>query len=68
MIKWRTSMRDERWLVAHRETGKRDVVTGEEIKASEYWIADDAVRLRHQRPRAPKTTVDDLKRKWDKSA
>ncbi len=38
LIKWRVAGRPEDWLMHYRETDKTDIVTGDIIKASEYWI------------------------------
>ena len=45
-VKWRTSLRDEHWFVHYRETGKEDVVTGDEIFAGEYWIKPSGIPFR----------------------
>jgi hypothetical protein len=46
LVKWRTALRDEPWVVHYRGTGKEDVVTGDEIFAGEYWIKPAGVPFR----------------------
>ena len=39
MVMWRIAARaDEEWLVSFIESGKIDVVTGNEIKIAQYWM------------------------------
>ena len=70
LIKWRVAQRPEEWLVHYRETDKTDIVTGETIYASEYWIKPDDVVLSSPRPKPAKrvgTTIavsDALRRDW----
>lgn len=67
LIKWRVARRPEDWLVHYRETNKTDIVTGDRINASEYWI-----RLRGAAdvPRNDKVpvgvTLEDLQNKFGK--
>ena len=69
--KWRVALRREDWLVHYRETDKTDIVTGELIKASEYWIKPATVVLAPP-PRSKassktnKFTVEDLMDKFNK--
>lgn len=69
LIKWRVARRSEDWLVHYGETNKTDIVTGDLIKVSEYWIKPASVVLDPPKPkpsRSPGTTVDDLMKKWSK--
>lgn len=69
IIKWRVARRPEDWLVHYRETERKDVVSGDLIKASEFWIKPGGPiqsPTRARRPRENRTTVDDLKKKWSK--
>lgn len=38
MVMWRIALRPENWLVSFLESGKFDVVTGNEIKIAQYWV------------------------------
>lgn len=69
IIKWRVARRPEDWLVHYRETERTDVVSGDLIKASEFWIKPAGVVLAATRgPKANggKATIEDLKKKWSK--
>lgn len=41
LLRWRTSLRDETWLVFRKDSGEIDPVTGKNITISEYWINED---------------------------
>ena len=69
LIKWRVALRPEDWLVHYRETTKKDIVSGDTIYASEYWIKAEGVVVTSTRPTPPKpnrTTLDDLLNKFSK--
>ncbi len=69
LIKWRVALRPEEWLVHYRETTKTDIVSGDTIFASEYWIKPDDVVVPSTRPKQSKSsraTVDDLRNKFNK--
>jgi len=64
-IKWRIALRPERWLVHYRETDKRDIVSGELIHASEYWIEpNDSIFPGPARETPAAATIEDLKKKF----
>jgi hypothetical protein len=68
LIKWRVARRPEDWLVHYRETDKIDIVTGELIKASEYWIKPAGVVLTRPVPKSARqagTTIEDIMKKWN---
>lgn len=69
LIKWRVALRPEDWLVHYRETTKKDIVSGDTIYASEYWIKSEGVVVTSTRPTPSKpnrTTLDDLLNKFSK--
>jgi hypothetical protein len=68
LIKWRIALRPEGWLVHYRETDKTDIVSGETISTSEYWIKPAEVVLAAPPTQRSKrgVTVDDLKNRWNK--
>ena len=57
MVRWRTSLRPETWLVYRRETDSRNKFTDKIIRVSEYWINEDFV---YQELTHIKHTVDGL--------
>lgn len=69
LIKWRIALRPERWLVHYRETDKTDIVSGELIHASEYWIEPHGATFPDppSKRSSMKATIDDLLKKFGKS-
>jgi hypothetical protein len=41
LVMWRIALRDEPWLVSFLDSGKFDVVTGNEIRIAQYWTNGD---------------------------
>lgn len=41
LLRWRTSLRDENWLVFRRDSNDIDPITGKVITVSEYWISKE---------------------------
>lgn len=69
LIKWRVALRPEDWLVHYRETNKTDIVSGDLIKASEFWIKPAGVVLTPPPPKRGRQagpTVEDLMKKFNK--
>jgi len=69
LIKWRVALRPEDWLVHYQETKKTDIVSGDLISVSEFWIKPAGVVLTPPTTKPARqqgTTVGDLAKKWNK--
>lgn len=56
LLRWRISLRPEKWLVYRRDSEQRDEL-GKLITISEYWINENFQKLQGR-------SIDDLASKW----
>jgi hypothetical protein len=65
MLRWRVSVRKEKWLVYKQVTEDLDPDTGKKISVSHYWIDEDFIpNIVKQKPKTNELDIKGLEKAW----